>query len=217
MRYYFAKARVRITRASCSSSSDRRNSLMSTSRWRSSSSRFVIIRRYRDRSRSSVWPTAIVVCRRWNPSRSPWCRDDRVCRRRRACRWSTTPSFPSRPSRACSRRFGAYKLSVVGTLGCDGRLRRPPFPCSLRTHFQSCPCKWALRDRRARTKRNVPTFLFPPRRWVPRDVPFLTATRTYSIAVPCVSFRNGAWIAGNCHLRNAQVVPISRYRTRRSP
>lgn len=63
----FTKARAQIVRLIRSSSSGRRGSLMSTSRWRSSNLGFVIIRRYRGRSRSFVWPVAIAVCRRWNP------------------------------------------------------------------------------------------------------------------------------------------------------
>jgi len=102
----------------------RRGSLISTSHWRSSDSGFVIIRRCRGRSRSSVWRVVAVVCRRWNPSRSPWCRDGRVCRRRKSCHWSSIMSFPSGLWRAHSRRSGSYTPFVVWSLGYDGRLRR---------------------------------------------------------------------------------------------
>lgn len=109
-------------------SSDWRNSLTSTSCWRSSDSGFVIIHHYRGKSRSSVWQAAVAVCRQWSQSCSPWCHDGPVCRRQRACHWSSAMSFPWRSSQARARRSVPSTLSVVETLGCGGRIRHPLSP-----------------------------------------------------------------------------------------
>lgn len=119
---------INSSSTTAAASSDRQGSLISTSHWRSSDSGFVIIRRCRGRSQFSVWRVAVVVCRRWSPSRNPWCRDDRACRRRKSCRWSSATLCPSRSWRAHSRRSESYTPFVVGTLGCDGTLRRPLSP-----------------------------------------------------------------------------------------